>query len=286
MTSRPCCRSACWISGAVRPCARSPFAIATNGTTDLGEMRDLAVGLAVAHRRTVRPPRRVHQDGAPVAEDQAVVAAGRGVARHAHARRFAQARLGDELAHRRDAIDPRRECAVAGDAGMAELRLELRRQRQRHVDAVGRQEAGGAVGPLHHHDGVFRQIVEAELGQLRRSRHAVEVGMHHREARQLVDLHQREGRARHLDRLVVSEIADHRARECGLAGAEIAGQRQHVAGFERGCDVHHQPQGGLLVRQHHREARAARGGQHGCGVLSIRAEPYRSRTAGKSRDLP
>ena len=51
----------------------------------LGEMRDRAVGLAVAHRRAVRPPRRVHQDDALVAEREPLVAAGRGVALHARA---------------------------------------------------------------------------------------------------------------------------------------------------------------------------------------------------------
>ena len=62
MTSRPCSRSACWISGAVRPCARSPFAIATNGTTDFREMRDLAVGLAVASPAG-RPAAAAHSSG-------------------------------------------------------------------------------------------------------------------------------------------------------------------------------------------------------------------------------
>ena len=46
----------------------------------LGEMHDGAVRLAVAHRRAVRPARRVHQDGALVAEPQPLVGAGRGVA--------------------------------------------------------------------------------------------------------------------------------------------------------------------------------------------------------------
>ena len=65
--------------------------------------------------------------------------------------------------------------------------------------------------------------------------------MHQRKPRQLVGLHQREGRARHLDRLVVGEIADQRAGERGLAGAEIARQRDQVAGLERGGDVDRQP---------------------------------------------
>ena len=170
MISRPCCRSACRMSGADEALRAQPLRHRDERHHRFGEMRDLAVGLAVLHRRPVGPLRRVHQDRAPVAEDQAVIAAGRGVAGHALARRLAQAGLGDELAHRRDAVDPRREGAVAGDAGVAEFRLELGRQRQRHVDAVGRQEARGAVGPFHHHHGVFRQIVEAELGELRRSR--------------------------------------------------------------------------------------------------------------------
>ena len=68
MISRPSAISASKICGAEKPSWRSPFAIATNGTDVFGEMRDLAVGLAVAHRRAVGPARRVHQDGAMVAE--------------------------------------------------------------------------------------------------------------------------------------------------------------------------------------------------------------------------
>ena len=85
--------------------------------------------------------------------------------------------------------------------------------------------------------------------------------MNEREARQLVGLHQGEGRARHLDRLVAGEIADQRARESRFAGAEIARQRHEIAGFERGGDVGREALRRLLVRQCHGKACAARGGQ-------------------------
>ncbi len=169
----------------------------------LGEMRDRAVGLAVADRRAVGPPRRIHQDGVLVAEREPFVGPRRGIALHARARtRVAVAALGDELAHRRHAVDARRERAVAGHAGVAELELELGRERERDVEPVGRQKSGRTVRPFDQHDGVLGQVVEAELGELGRSGQAIEVGMHQRKLRQVVGLHQREGRARHLDRRV------------------------------------------------------------------------------------
>ena len=199
-----------------------------------------------------------------VAEREPLVGPRRGVALDARAERVAVAALGDELAHPRDAVDARRERAVAGDAGVAELELELGRERERDVEPVGRQEAGGAVRPFDQHDGVLRQVVEAELGEFGRARQAVEVGMHHRKLRQVVGLHQREGRARHLDRRIVREVADERAREHGLAGAEVARERDQVARLQRIGDVDHEPARGVLVRQRHRERRrAGRGQQRG-----------------------
>ena len=160
----------------------------------------------------------------------------------------------EEAADRRQAVGARRERAVAGDADVAMLGPELGRQRERDVEPVRRQEAGGAVRPLHHHHGAFGQVVEAELLQLARRVEPVKVGMHHRKARQLVDLHQREGRARHLNVRVAGEMADHGAGERGLAGAEIARQRDQVAGLQRRRDVGDEALGGLLVGQRHRKA--------------------------------
>ena len=112
----------------------------------------------------------------------------------------------------------------------------------------------------------------------RAARQPVEIGMHERETRQLVGLHQREGRARHLDAVVAGEIADQRARERGLAGAEIAGQRHQVAGLERSGDVHRRSRTRRrLVRQRHGEACAAGGGRKHRRAPLISATPSASR---------
>ncbi len=46
--------------------------------------------------------------------------------------------------------------------------------------------------------------------------------MHQRKWRQIVGLHQSEGRAWDLDRVVAGEISDHRPGGGGFAGAEVA----------------------------------------------------------------
>ena len=108
------------------------------------------------------------------------------------------------------------------------------------VEPVGRQKSGGAVRPFHHHHRAVGQIVEAEFGEFGGAGQPVEIGVNQREARQLIGLNESEGRARHFDRVVAGEIADQRAREGRLAGAEIARQRDQIAGFERGGDVDHE----------------------------------------------
>ena len=84
-----------------------------------------------------------------------------------------------------------RKCAIADDPRIADFGAELRRQREGDVEAVGRQKAGGAIGPFQQHHGAVGQIVEAELGEFGRARQPVEIGMNEREARQLVALHAR-----------------------------------------------------------------------------------------------
>ena len=75
--------------------------------------------------------------------------------------------------------------------------------------------------------------------------------------RQFVGLHEREGRAWHFDRGIAGEIANERAGERCLARAEIARERNQIAGLERVGDVDRKPLGGVLVRQRYREARRA-----------------------------
>jgi hypothetical protein len=224
-------------------------------------MRDGAVGLAVAHRRAVRPFRRVHQDGALVAEPQPFVAARGGVALDAPPLGRGVCGGIEKAADVRHALGAGDECAIACDAGGAVLRSEPGLEREGDVETIGRQEAGRPVRPFQQHHGVLRQIVEAELGEFARSFQPVQVGMHEGELRQVVALHQGEGRARNRDAGVVGEIADQSAGEGGLAGAEVAGQRQQVARLECRGDIDHQPMRGLLVFERQRVARSAGGGR-------------------------
>src|ERR1700720_3085731 len=78
--------------------------------------------------------------------------------------------------------------------------------------------------------------------------------MDEREARQLVILHQCKSRTRHLDRLVAAELANERARKRRLSGAEVARQRDEVAGFERAREIRCEAPGRLFIRQCHGKA--------------------------------
>ena len=93
-----------------------------------------------------------------------MVSAGRGIARHARTHGLAQAQFGNELAHGRHPVDARAAGAVARDAGVAEFALELGRERERHVDAIRRQESSGAVRPFEYHHRILRQVVKPKLG--------------------------------------------------------------------------------------------------------------------------
>jgi hypothetical protein len=180
-----------------------------------------------------------------------------GCALHAPAFGFAVARFVEESAHQADALGACRESAIAGVSGIADFRALPRGQRKGDIEPARRQKAGGAIGPFHQHNGILRQIVEAELGQFGGARKPVEIGVHHRKARQLVGLQEGERGTRHLNAILVGEITDQRARERGLAGAEIARQGHQVARLERAGDVAGKAHRGLLVRQVHGEARAA-----------------------------
>ncbi len=235
-------------------------------------MRDRAVGLAVAHRRTVRPARRVHQDHVLAVEREPLEDAGRSVAFHARAPRLGVSGFLKERTQLRHALDAGRERAVADHAGVAHLGTKLRRQREGDVEAVRRQQARRAVRPFQQHDAALRQIVEAELGKFRTAGEPVEIGMHQQKARQLVILHQREGRARHLDRVVAGEVTDQRPRERGLAGAEIAGQRHQIAAVQQSGYLSCEARGIGFAAQRYRKARAGGGGRkhRGAPICSMR----------------
>jgi hypothetical protein len=116
----------------------------------------------------------------------------------------------------------------------------LRLKRQRDIEPVVWQKPRGAIRPFHQRYGAFGCIVETEFGQLTRPRQPIEIGVHNREARQGIGLRQCKGRAWHLHRVVAGEIADQCASKSGLACAQIARQRDQIAGFEDSSDVRHQ----------------------------------------------
>src|SRR5262249_47528530 len=86
----------------------------------------------------------------------------------------------------------------------------------------------------------------------------VEIGVEHRKSRQFVTLHQREGRARHFQRLVGGKVADHGARRGGLAGTEITAQRDHIPRADQQREIGHQLRSGRLVGKRDGECRGRR----------------------------
>ena len=87
--------------------------------------------------------------------------------------------------------------------------------------------------------------------------------MHKRKTGQRVGLRQREGRARDFDTFIGRKIADQRSGECGLAGAEISGQRDQIARLNQRGNIRHQTVCGCLVGERDRKAiTAGAGGKH------------------------
>src|SRR5436305_12444482 len=101
--------------------------------------------------------------------------------------------------------------------------------------------------------------------------------MNDTQARHFVDLHQSESRAGHLDGLVAGEMADERAGESSFAGAEVAGQGDEIAGFERASDIGGEALRRLLVRQCHAIACAARRRQKHLGLATPPRSGWRFR---------
>ena len=162
--------------------------------------------------------------------------------------------LDQEVPDRGEPLDARRESAMAGDLGVALVRSEVRRKRECDLEAVGGQHFGRTVRPFEQDHRILRRFIDPELGELARVRYAIEVGMHDGEARQRIGLHQRERRARHVERLIGGKMPDQRARKRGLARPEVARERDEVARLEHRSDVGRKPPRRLLVGEHDREA--------------------------------
>ena len=156
----------------------------------LGQMRDRAVRQAAAHRRPVGPARCVHQHELALLVRDPLIGARRGIALQMRTLRVGQALIGEELADRDHPLEPRHERAVRDQLGVALVGAEMRRERKRNVEPVSRQRIGGAVRPFEQHHRRLGGLIDAELGKLARMADAIEIGVHHREARQHIGLHQ------------------------------------------------------------------------------------------------
>ena len=181
----------------------------------LGEMHQRAIRLAVADRRSVRLARRVHQDGRAIRQHEPRIRARRGVALQiAGGCRGIRCPV-EEARHPLETLQPRLPATMPREDDPA----FIRRRRLVHgdVEPVRRKPACRALGPLDENRALGQRVVEAELVQLGRLE-PIEIAMGEGEARRLVTLHQREGRARHFALAV--EPRDERAGEGRLAGAE------------------------------------------------------------------
>ena len=224
------------------------------GPDILGEMGDGAVGLAVTDRRSVRPRRRDHQDrlGA-VGLDQALVGARRGVAHHEGALGPDEVGLLQDCAHRARQRETPAEGADSGHCAKAVARRLGGVGVEGDVEPVAGEAAAGALRPFHDDQRAIGRLVPAEFGEFGGILDAKQVGVNDRELgavldHAVVDLKQREGRARHLERLVAGQRADEGAGEGGLAAAELAREGDEVAGLQQRGDVGGERHGRALVR--------------------------------------
>ncbi len=206
-------------------------------------------------RRAVRPPRRIHQDDAAVVADEPRIGTRRGIARHVLPSGVGIIGFSEKLPQLPQSDHLRGRAAVAGDFSRAGRGSQRRTVAESDIDAIGRQRTGGALRPFDQRQGCFRQRRQADLLEFGGIVDAIKVGVNQRERRQVVGLRKREGRARNLQRLVAGEIADHGAGRRGLAGAEVAGQRDDVAGADQQREIGHQMRGRGLVRKCQREGR-------------------------------
>ena len=103
-----------------------------------------------------------------------------------------------------------------------------------HIQAIGRQHVGDSVGPFDHADSPRERILDAELPDLFGRLEPVKVEMIDHGRRRGIGLHQSESRARHL--VLDAQGPQKSSREDRFAGAQVAPQRDHVAGFDTARD--------------------------------------------------
>ena len=217
-------------------------------------VRDLGIGLAVADRRAEHQRRRIHQDDRLGSiEAHRLVGSRRGVAGQMRAVGAQPARAIEEIADRKRARDPCHRRLGPGNlrqAAVVEM-VEL------DMDGIVRQSIAGSVGPFDQHHAAGDRLAETQFVEFRGRAKPVEVEMGDRQPR-LVDLHQREGRARHFEIGLIGHRPHQGARQRRLAGAEIALQSDDIAGAQHRGDILAKQRGCVLVRQDARESQSRR----------------------------
>jgi hypothetical protein len=204
------------------------------GVNRLGELGHGGVGLAPPHGRARRARGRNHQEnGLAVGLHEALVGADhRGVAGHRHAGRVRPAAPLHKAPEGLEPQEPGPEAAGSRENGHAALAPAAGGEIQGDVEALLRQGVLGPLRPLHQGDGVLRRLVPAQLHQLASAGEPVEIRVHDGAARAVIDLHQGEGGARHLEARVACQDPHEGAGQGGLARPETPRQGEEVAGFQ------------------------------------------------------
>src|SRR5579872_655343 len=122
-----------------------------------GQMYRSAIGFAVINRRTIRAPRRVHQNDGSLASKQPRVGTRRGIAGHTLTLRVDETGAGEKLPKCLEPYDLRRRLAESGDLGGSRRRSQRRAMAQGNIDPVGRQPAARAFRPFDQRDDPLRQ---------------------------------------------------------------------------------------------------------------------------------
>ena len=117
-------------------------------------------------------------------------------------------------------------------------RTDLRRDVDRDVEPVGLDQRAGAIGPFNENRGVLRSLFPAKFGQLGNGGYAIEICVYDGEEWKFVRLQHRVGGTRNVELRIAGKIAEYGPDERGLAGPEVAGQRDEVSGTNRRSEVH------------------------------------------------
>ncbi len=127
---------------------------------------------------------------------------------------------------------------------------------------VGKGARGQPVGPFDQQRRLVEHVLQAQLRHLVGAVQAVEVDVQHGEVREVVALHQGEGRARHLDR-GAGEGLDAGPGQGRLAGAQITLQRHHVARPQEAGQADPEGGGGRSTAQDEGVSRSGHGEEAG-----------------------